>query len=128
MVNLAVPVAFGADGEIKAGGSVRARKRKAYSYSSSFIDPGQGYQAFSGSGDEIFYGGAYNIGPQPFYSKIEALSQTPLTGGLDENDNENVYAGYAQYSGGFGPIEVVGGLWKWVPSEVQVPDQPHPCP
>jgi TonB-dependent receptor len=110
VINLAVPVGLGEDGTIKVGGSVRARNRKAYSWSSKFVDPGQGYQSFSGSGDEIFYNGAYNIGPVPFYSKVETIPQTPLTGGLDENDDENVYAGYVQYSGGFGPLSLVGGL------------------
>ena len=112
VVNLAFPLGFGEGGEIKVGGSVRARRLRVNSYSSNFIDPGVGYQALSGSGNEVFYNGAYNIGPVPNYSAIEQVGQTPLTENITARatDKENVYAGYGQYSGTFGAISIVTGL------------------
>ncbi|MBY8829484.1 TonB-dependent receptor [Hephaestia mangrovi] len=112
VINLAIPVGFGSDAAIKVGGSVRARKRLAHAYAADFNDPGRSYAAFSGFGNEVYYNGAYNIGPYPDYSKVEGIPQGPLSEDLSayEDDNENVYAGYAQYRGGFGPISVVGGV------------------
>ena len=112
VVNLAIPLGFGEGGEIKFGASVRARKLKSHRYSASFIDSGQNYQALSGRGNEVFYNGAYNIGPVPAYSQIERLAQTPTVEDITalENDKENVYAGYGQYSGRFGRLSIVTGL------------------
>ena len=62
--------------------------------------------------DIIYYNGEYNLGPQPIYSKLLAIPQLPLVAHPTtfEHDNENVYAGYAQYSATFGEIDVVGGV------------------
>jgi TonB-dependent receptor len=112
VVNLSIPVGFGTDGTIKAGASARAQRRLVHNYSAKLIDPGQSYGAYSGFGDTVFYGGAYNIGPLPDYSRIQNISQTAVTEdtGAYERDNENIYGGYIQYSGGFGPLSVVGGV------------------
>jgi len=111
--NAGVPVGpNGNGGEIKVGGSVRTRNRIAHSYSADLIDPGTSYAAFATGKENAFYGGAYDIGPLPDFSKVLGIAQGPMTEDLTayENDDENVYAGYAQYSGSFGPLSVVGGL------------------
>ena len=112
IINVAIPLGLGEDGEIKVGGGARTRKLKTHSYSANFIDPGQNYPAFSGGGNEVFYNGAYNIGPIPAYSRIEGISQTPVAEDItaQENDQENIYAGYGQYSGTFGRLSVVAGV------------------
>ena len=113
LFNVDVPIGpDGNDGEVKFGGSVRARNRIAHAYSAGFIAPGQSYAAFATSKETVFYNGAYDIGPFPDFSKISALGQTPLTEDLTayEDDDENVYAGYGQYSGTFGPLSLIGGV------------------
>lgn len=112
LLNLAIPVALGADGTIQGGVSARAEKRLVHNYTTALNDPGQSYAAYSGFGHTVFYGGAYDIGPLPDYSRIATLPSAPIgeDRGAFERDNENVYAGYAQYSGGFGPLSVVAGV------------------
>jgi TonB-dependent receptor len=111
--NVAVPVGpRSTDGEVKVGGSIRSRNRIAHSYKASLINPGTSYAAFATGAEDVFYNGAYDIGPAPDFSKLLTIDQGPLSEDLSgfENDDENVYAGYAQYSGSFGPLSVVGGV------------------
>jgi len=111
--NVGVPIGPGAtNGEIKFGGSVRSRNRIAHSYSTDLVNPGGNYADFAIGQENVFYGGAYDIGPLPDFSKLLGIAQGPLTEDLTayENDDENVYAGYGQYSGSFGPLSVVGGV------------------
>ena len=111
--NFAVPLDFLDDsGVLKFGGSIRQRERTATASSSSFNNPGAGYTAFSGGADRIYYNGHYDIGPSPHYAQLAALSQGAQV--VDptafEDDNENVYAGYTQYSATFGALDATGGL------------------
>jgi TonB-dependent receptor len=111
--NVAAPVGpNGSDGEIKFGGSIRSRNRIAHAYKASLINPGTSYASFAAGTENIFYNGAYDIGPRPDFSKILTIAQGPLSEDLAgfENDDEDVYAGYAQYSGTFGALSLVGGL------------------
>jgi TonB-dependent receptor len=111
--NFSVPLAlFDDSGVLKFGGSIRERQRTALASSADFDDPGSSYAAFSGGADRIYYSGHYNIGPNPNYAKLAALPQgaqvvDPTT---YEDDNENVFAGYAQYSATFGALDATGGL------------------
>lgn len=112
-LNVGIPVSFGTDAMIKVGASARLRKRVATAAGASLLaDPNQTYADFSQGGDQVFYGGNYNIGPTPLYDKILNLPQTPLVSnpGAYQNDKEDVYAGYVQYNGDFGPLTVVGGV------------------
>ncbi|GAA4780600.1 TonB-dependent receptor [Stakelama sediminis] len=111
-LNVGVPVGFGEDAKIQFGASARLRKRVNHQYQADFIDPNSSYADFSQGADQIFYGGAYNIGPTPIYSKFEQIAQGPLVENLAAyyNDKENIYGGYLQYSGTFGKLSVIGGL------------------
>jgi TonB-dependent receptor len=112
VLNFAVPVGSGgSNGEVKFGGSVRARNRIAHAYNADMIDPGTSYAALGTGPEDIFYGGAYDIGPAPSFGLITSIAQEPLTEDLTafENDDENVYAGYGQYDGTFGPLSVIWG-------------------
>ena len=110
--NVGVPVGFGEDAKIQLGASARLRKRVNHQYQADFIDPSASYADFSQGGDQVYYGGAYNIGPTPIYSKFEQIPQGPLIESLAAyyNDKEDVYGGYLQYSGNFGQLSVVGGV------------------
>jgi TonB-dependent receptor len=112
-VNFSVPLSLFDDGGVlKFGGSIRERQRTATASSADFDDPGSSYAAFSGNMDRVYYNDHYNIGPNPNYSQLAALSQDAQV--VDptafEDDNENVYAGYAQYSATFGALDAIGGL------------------
>jgi TonB-dependent receptor len=111
--NFSIPLTLFDDGGIlKFGGSIRQRERTATASSADFEDPGSSYAAFSGGPDRIYYNGHYNIGPSPHYSQLAALPQGTQV--VDptafEDDNENVYAGYVQYSATFGALDATGGL------------------
>jgi TonB-dependent receptor len=111
-VNFALPLDLFANDELKFGGSLRQRERTAMSSSADFNNPGTSFAAFSGGSDRIYYEGHYNIGPSPNYGQLAALPQGAQV--VDptafEDDNENVYAGYAQYSASFGALDATGGL------------------
>jgi TonB-dependent receptor len=97
---------------LKFGGSIRQRERMATASSANFNSTSSGYTAFSGGVDRIYYDSHYNIGPSPNYAQLAALPQGAQV--IDptafEDDNENVYAGYAQYSATFGALDATGGL------------------
>lgn len=111
-VNFALPLDLFANDELKFGGSLRQRERTAMSSSAAFNNPGTGYAAFSGGANRIYYDGHYNIGPSPAYAQLAALPQgaQAVDPTAFEDDNENVYAGYAQYSASFGALDATGGL------------------
>jgi TonB-dependent receptor len=102
----------GSNGELKLGVSGRFRERTAQAYAADLVDPGTSYAAFSSVPDNIFYNGAYNIGPYPNFAKVQGLAQGPLEEDLTayQDDSEDVYAGFAQYSATFGKLSLVGGL------------------
>ncbi|HEY2007705.1 MAG TPA: TonB-dependent receptor [Rhizomicrobium sp.] len=111
--NFSAPLSFFDDsGVLKFGGSIRQRERTATASSADFNNNSAGYSAFSGGANRIYYNGHYNIGPSPNYSALAALPQGAQV--VDptayEDDSENVYAGYAQYSATFGMIDATGGL------------------
>ena len=113
VANFTAPLGLVGDGgELAFGASARQRKRKAQAYSSGFAISAVSLTNYVSGSDVYYYDSAYNIGPQPIYSKILALPQTPVVADQStyEYDNENVYAGYAQYSTNFGQLEIIGGL------------------
>ncbi|WP_160362669.1 TonB-dependent receptor [Sphingomonas chungangi] len=112
IANLTVPL--GEDiGAIKIGGNLRQRARHASAAAADLSVPdGATYADYASSGNDIFYGGAYNIGSKPDYHAIEGLTQDTL---VDDptafaHDSEDVYGGYAQYTGTFGNLTLVGGV------------------
>jgi TonB-dependent receptor len=101
----------GNDGLLKIGFSVRERQRQVTASSADFDDITEGYDAFSGGPSRVYYNNAYSIGPSPFYGKLAALpvGDQVIDPTAFEDDNENVFAGYWQYSATFGDLSVVGG-------------------
>lgn len=113
VMNVSVPVDLVGDGgEFKFGGSVRERKRTQQAFHADFAVSAISLGDYVSGPDITYYHGWYNIGPQPIYSKLLTIPQTPLTADPStyEDDNENIYAGYAQYSTSFGRLSVIGGV------------------
>ena len=111
--NFSLPLPLvGDDGVLKFGGSARLRKRTATASSAAFNNPGLSYAAFSGATDRIYYNNHYDIGPSPNFAALAALPQgaQEVDPTAFEDDNENVYAGYVQYSASFGALEATGGV------------------
>ena len=113
VLNFSAPVPLVGDGGVLAfGGSVRERVRKAQAYASGFAVNTLSLSDYVRGPDVIYYHGLYNIGPAPIYGKLLTIPQTSLVADPStfDDDNENVYAGYAQYSTRFGMLDVVGGV------------------
>jgi TonB-dependent receptor len=111
--DLSVPLELGTeDGLVKFGGSLRERTRKATASSADFNDIAQSYATFSTGVNQIYYDAHYNIGPKPSFPKLAALPTGPqiVDPTAFEDDNENVYAGYGEYSGTYGALSVNGGV------------------
>jgi TonB-dependent receptor len=113
-LDFSVPLEFYDNGgELKFGGSVRERSRHASaSLSNSFVNS-LGYTSFADSINDIYYKDHYNLGPKPLY---HALADLPLSGPFMDDpagfghDNENVFAGYVDYSATFDKLYVLVGL------------------
>ncbi|HEX3422254.1 MAG TPA: TonB-dependent receptor [Sphingomicrobium sp.] len=113
VVNTAIPVVLGSNsGELKFGLSARKRQRQAGASSADLDDGGAGYSAFVGGGDQIFYQNSFNIGPAGDFSGFEAIPSGPqiVDPTAFEDDHEDIYAGYGQFSGQFGQLSLVGGV------------------
>jgi TonB-dependent receptor len=103
---------FSDSGDLKVGLSARLRTRQA-SASSADYSSTLGYDAFSDpTMDRIYYNGNYNIGAATLFNKLLTLPQGPQA--VDptafEDDNENVYAAYAQYGATFGDFYALLGV------------------
>jgi TonB-dependent receptor len=114
VTNFSFPLEVGGDqGVVKFGGSVRMRTRNTQSYNDDLNITDQNLTDYVSGSDITYYHNWYNIGPQPIYSKLLG-NITPGTPTPDPStyahNNENVYAGYVQYSATFGEFDVVGGV------------------
>jgi TonB-dependent receptor len=112
-LNFTDPLNFGdVEGSLKFGGSVRGRIRRVIGAGNSGVKPTGSLADFTQSGDQIYYDNHYNIGPMANLSELAAIPEDPLV--VDpttyEHDNENVYAGYAQYAGSVGRLSFLGGV------------------
>jgi TonB-dependent receptor len=108
-----VPVSVGGtDGAFKFGGSVRGRIRRAIASANDGSTTVGNLANYAMSNDQIYYNNLYNLGPMANLQELAAIPETPLV--VDpttyEHDNENVYAGYAQYSTSFGKLDLLGGV------------------
>lgn len=113
VVNLSAPLHLVGEGGVLAfGGSIRERVRQAQAYASGFTVSTLSLSDYVVGPNTIYYKGAYNLGPAPNYAKLLTIPQTPVVADPStyENDNENVFAGYVQYSTSFGALDVVGGV------------------
>jgi|WetSurMetagenome_2_1015567.scaffolds.fasta_scaffold12611_2 TonB-dependent receptor len=112
-VNFALPVEFANDkGVLQFGGEVRERTRSAQAYGADLIFTDQNLADYVSGPNVTYYHNWYNLGPQPIYNKLLSIPQSPLVPDPStfEHDNENVFAGYAQYSATFGQLDVIGGV------------------
>jgi TonB-dependent receptor len=113
VMNFSLPVdAIGDNGMFAFGASLRERTRRQQDYAADFAVDTLSLSDYVSGPDITYYNGEYDIGPQPIYGKLLQIPQTPLTADPStfEHDNENILAGYAQYSASFGKLDVVGGL------------------
>jgi TonB-dependent receptor len=112
-LDFTAPLNFGdVEGDLKFGGSIRGRVRRVMSAGNSGVSiKGSSLAAFQ-STDQIYYDNLYNIGPMANLPALAAIPEDPLV--VDptafEHDNENVYAGYAQYAGSVGRWSFLGGV------------------
>ncbi|WP_323993006.1 TonB-dependent receptor [Nguyenibacter sp. L1] len=120
--NAAMPVAIlHHRGTFKLGALVRLRKRSTtqvvYDYSPTGTIP---YDNYVYGPDQIYYHGNYNIGPALSGSTNNLIGGSALvrdtagdllaSGQGDQQDTENVYAGYVQYETNFGRLHMLTGM------------------
>ena len=113
VANFSLPLPLiGEGGVFKFGGSVRERGRTAQQFAADLNPVDQNLVDYVSGPDIFYYNNRYNLGPQPNFPKLLTIPQSALTADPTtfEHDNENVYAGYAQYSTSFGQFDVVAGL------------------
>ena len=118
VVNLTVPTTLlGGDGAFKVGGKVRFRDKidETGGYTDTAPPPTLLSQVLGG-GPYTYYNGLYQIGYQPNAKAIRAIYAPSVPAGaltpnsLLFNDTENIYAGYIQYNGKFGKLNVLAGV------------------
>ena len=115
-VNLAMPMHWVGDDELKIGLRLRDRAKTAGNGSVTYATTKQTLNSLSPQAPyEGFYDGAYTTGPFPDLSKLRDIanaqsSTAPIT--LDNlfDDNEKISAGYAQYSTRNANWSFLGGL------------------
>lgn len=113
VANVSLPLdLIGEGGVFKFGGSVRERSRRAQQFAADLNPVDQNLADYVSGPDIFFYNGRYDLGPQPIFSKLLTIPQSAIAADPTtfEHDNENVYAGYGQYSTSFGQFDVVAGL------------------
>jgi TonB-dependent receptor len=137
-IDATVPVqAFSYDGEAKFGLSARFRSRGDSMNQTSLVPTGTTNLGSLVSGpDDIYYTGLYNLGPNIVNSALNAAGLVPkffggvslfngaLTTGFNNQENtdflnneeafshddENVFAGYGEYTVSAGKLGLLGGL------------------
>lgn len=111
--NLTIPLAFdGNGGDLKVGGAIRARVRRAIASDASLDNSASVLSDFTAKDDQIYYADHYNIGPMADLHDLVALPIGPqiVDPSTYEHDNENVYAGYGQYTGTSGKLSYLAGV------------------
>ncbi len=122
VLDITVPTTLGDDGKFKFGGKLRLRDKIDQPNNLSYANlPATPLSAVLGGGPYTdYYAGTYNVGYAPSISGVRAvlapLTQFTSTSNAQRNaqgffnDTENIYAGYAQYSGSFGKLGVLAGV------------------
>lgn len=112
----------GSDDELKFGFKLRFREKEVNPTSQSYsIAAGQTLANFEGGGPYTYYDGLYQIGFRPNgLTLLSYFMNTPgaFSGGERTSrdlggyylDNENVYAGFAQYRAKIGKLGVLAGV------------------
>ncbi|WP_242185847.1 TonB-dependent receptor [Sphingomonas sp. CARO-RG-8B-R24-01] len=123
VLNVTVPTTLlGGDGRFQVGGKLRFRDKIDQPNNVSYAGvPTTPLSAVLGGGPYTdYYNGTYNVGYAPSILAMRAvlapLAQFTSAANAQRNaqgffnDTENVYAGYAQYSGTFGKLGVLAGV------------------
>jgi TonB-dependent receptor len=107
-------------GEWKFGLSARLRNKTSESSSPTFTPNGTiNLAPYTYGPDQIYYNNLYNIGPAISLPSVRGLVGSPLGTITDDpaadaagttDDDENVYAGYGQFTGRFGKAGVLAGV------------------
>jgi TonB-dependent receptor len=125
--NVTFPLHILSDGELKIGGKVRLRKKVVDPTNQAYDFTGpQTLADLEGGGPFTYYQGLYNIGFEPSGDQLKRLLAANAGlfvghyGGNPENvsrdlggyyrDNEDIYAGYAQYTTHVGALGVLAGV------------------
>ncbi len=117
--NLTFPVRLFNDSDrIKIGGEVRRRSKTATAYDETYDAPGLSLAGLSGPALPDYYNGHYPTGPQIDRYAIRGLINdgTAVSSGPIFNyaayiaADENIYAGYAQYTTTLGKWGVLAGV------------------
>jgi TonB-dependent receptor len=119
-IDATIPTGSGAyAGEWKFGLSLRLRNKTSESSSPQFNPNGTiSLAPYTYGPDQIYYDDHYDIGPAISLPAVRALVGSSLGTIVDDpladaagttNDDEDVYAGYGQYSGRFGRFGVLVG-------------------
>ena len=91
---------------------MRDRVRRVIGAGNNGVKPAGSLANFAQSNDQIYYDNHYNIGPMANLPELAAIPEDPLV--VDpttyEHDNENVYAGYAQYAATVGRWGFLAGV------------------
>ncbi|GGF43325.1 TonB-dependent receptor [Aliidongia dinghuensis] len=117
------------EGELKVGGAVRLRERNVNQTTQTYnLAPGVvlPFTDFVSGPELVYYGGRYDLGLGPNNKTIRSLVANPqgilfrsaasiLADNLSDlaafqRDNEDVYAGYAQYTINLGKLDLLGGV------------------
>lgn len=120
VLNVTIPTQLlSGDGSFKFGGKLRFRDKIDQPNNLNYADvPATPLTALLGPGPfTTFYGGNYAIGYSPDASTLRTLfsAATPTSNLVNNargffNDTENIYAGFAQYQGSFGKLNVLAGV------------------
>ena len=120
VLNVTIPTTLlGGDGNFKVGGKLRFRDKVDAPDNQNISGvPATPLTALLGPGPFTnYYDNTYNVGYTPdlyalrtIFAKLPASSNAVRNARAFFNDTENIYAGYAQYSGTFGKLGVLAGV------------------
>ena len=113
--NIATPLHFLEDDELKIGGKLRYRHKTANPYSAIYSGMGQSLTDYQSGGPYTYYDDHYPIGFGLDGDALRAVFASGATGlslnpGGYFDDNEDVSAGYIQYHGNVGALGVLAGV------------------
>jgi TonB-dependent receptor len=120
-IDATIPTGGGAyTGEWKFGLSLRLRNKTSEGSSPQFNPNGTiSLAPYTYGPDQIYYNDHYDIGPAISLPSVRGLvgsnlgtiaDDPPADAAGNTNDDENVYAGYGQYSARFGKVGVLAGV------------------
>ena len=112
--NVTVPfAALTPNDEFKAGAVIRLRDRIVQNSNRVFADLPGTLANYTSGPSLVFYDNNYDIGPSINAGTVNQYlhgASVPYDPTQFEHDTENVYAGYAQYSGSYGKLSFLGGV------------------